>query len=112
MTAVKLSGVLPDGDANGLDKIARDVLDDPNALHIVVAVLTTSKITHDVSSGESQPTMRLVRIESVDTRDGQDGLRLLKRGYSRRTGQEMLPIELEAELDEAIANVDRDGPLL
>ena len=101
MKAVKLSGVLPEGDANGINSLARDVLDDPEALHLVIAVISTDHITHSVRDGESQPTMRFMRIESVGEQDSAEALRLMKRAYGRRTGQEMLPIALEDDIEDA-----------
>lgn len=101
MSAVKLSGSLPDDDRNGLARLATAMLDNPEATHIVVAVVDVTKITTDVGTGNVVPTARICAIESFDgqTADAAELRRLWRRAYERRTGKLELPLELERELD-------------
>lgn len=55
-----------------------------------------------MDSGEVIPTIRVRRIEVVD--EPSDGNRLrqvLRRAWERRTGEQVLPIEMEDELNSA-----------
>jgi hypothetical protein len=106
---VKLSGSLPGDDRNGLSALATQMLDNPEATHIVVAVVDCTKITTDVASGDVVPTARICAIEAFNgaTADAAELRRLWRRAYERRTGKVELPLELERELD-AISVQDDD----
>lgn len=108
MTA-KFSGRLPKGDANGLAPIAAELLDCPETVHVVLALIDCSKITVDVDNGDRVPTIRIRRIEAVQNADDRDRLRmLLEREFERRTGKTVLPFELE--MDVRAAFTDESGP--
>ena len=65
----KLASALPkDDQANGLNDIAANLVDDPTDLHVAVVVLDCSKITTDIDTGDETPTARVRRIEII-TRD-------------------------------------------
>ena len=107
---MKLSGSLPGDDRNGLSALATQMLDNPEATHIVVAVIDCTKITTDVASGDVVPTARVCAIEAFPgtTTDAAELRRLWRRAYERRTGKVELPLELERELD-AITVRDDDS---
>jgi hypothetical protein len=69
---------------------------------VAVIFFDVQKVTKDVDSGEQVPTIRVRRIEVID--EPSDGNRLrqvLRRAWERRTGEDVLPIELEDELNSA-----------
>lgn len=106
----KLAGRLPTGDANGLAAIAADMLDNPEQVHVVIALVDCSKITTDTDSGDVVPTARIRRIEAIkDPKDGRVLRSLLRREWERRTGKTVLPFEMEEELRSAFGEDDRDG---
>lgn len=96
----KLASALPKGDSNGLDGLARDLVDDPHRMHAVIAVLDCSKIITSTDTGEVEPTARVRRIERVLDADLTAAERLLRRALEKRAGDTQLPIDLEEELEE------------
>lgn len=104
----RLSNALPKGDGNGLDAIARQLVDNPHDLHVVIALVDckTSKIDHDTD--EREPTARLRRIEVVEGDDKQIAQQMMRRALEARTGQTVLPIDLEDELRAAFGDIDPD----
>jgi hypothetical protein len=102
----KLSTALPKGDGNGLDAIARQLVDDPHELHVVIAIVDCkqSKIDHDTD--EREPTARLRRIEVIQGDDKRVAQQMMRRALEERTGQTVLPIDLEDELREAFGDID------
>jgi hypothetical protein len=102
----KLSTALPGGDGNGLDAIARQLVDTPHELHIVIAIVDakTTKIDHDTDKRE--PTARLRRIEVIQGEDKAVAQQMMRRALEARTGQTVLPIDLEDELRAAFGDID------
>lgn len=102
----KLVGTLPDGDGNGLHVIARALVNETDATHVVVAVLKTAKITEDVEKGGyKEATARVLRIEVVDPDDLKLAERLLRRALFRRRGSDVLPLEMEDEISDLFKHV-------
>jgi hypothetical protein len=110
-TTAFLSGQLPSGESNGLAAIVRQLLDDPEAVHVLVVLADVVKVTHKVESGDRIPTVRIRRIEPIaDAGDRAQLQRLLMREYERRTGQPTLPIELEQDVEAAFGDATDDDP--
>jgi hypothetical protein len=109
-----LSGRLPTGEANGLGPIVAQLVDDPGAVHVLVALVDAVKVTQLVESGDVVPTLRIRRIEAItDPADRKSMQRLLMREYERRTGQPVLPLALEEDVTAAFAgtpDADDAGP--
>ena len=104
----KLAPALPKGDGNGLTAIARDLIDNPHNAHVVIAIIDCKQITTDNDSGEVVPTARIRRVEPVNRGDLTLAHDLMRRALEKRTGQTVLPFEVENELREAFGNVDFD----
>jgi hypothetical protein len=102
MSSVTLSGALPADDRNGIGAIATALIDQPKAVHVVVALVSCSKITTKPRSGETVPTVEILAVEAFTaaTADAKELERLLRRQHERRTGKVELPLELEKALDE------------
>jgi hypothetical protein len=100
--SANIAGALPDGEANGLSAIARQLVDSPSTVHVVVALVDCSKITTKTDSGDVIPTARIRRIEAItDPSDGHRLRVLLRREWERRTGKTVLPFELEEDMRKA-----------
>jgi hypothetical protein len=98
--SAKFAGALPKGGANGLQQIAAEMVETPWDVRVAVIFFDCSKVTKDMDSGETVPTARIRRIEVID--DPADGNRLrqvLRRAWERRTGEDVLPIDMEDELN-------------
>lgn len=95
----RLSAALPkDPTKNGLNAIARELLDDPLTRHLVIAVVDCSKITTDTATGARDATVRVLRIEQVHPDDVTEAERLVRRALEYRSGETVLPIDIEKDL--------------
>lgn len=107
--SANLNGKLPDGDRNGLAAISTDLIEAPNKVHVVIALVDCSKVTTNTDSGDVVPTARIRRIEAIkDPEDGRRMRMLLRREWERRTGKTVLPFEMEEEMRSAFGD-DEDG---
>lgn len=104
----KLAGSLPKGEGNGLDAVARQMIDEPDAVHVVIALVDCRKITTDTDSGEIEATARIRRIEVVSGDDRATAERMLRRALEKRTGKTVLPFDLEEDMRSAFGGVDPD----
>ncbi|GAB2613730.1 hypothetical protein GCM10027067_26620 [Pseudactinotalea suaedae] len=97
----KLSSGLPkEADRNGLYALAAALLNNPHERHVVLAVVDCSKITTSTDTGEREATVRVLRIEAVAPQDVHEAERLVRRALEHRTRKDVLPIELERDLEE------------
>ena len=101
-----LAGGLPKGDANGLTALARELIDSPQSVHVVVALIDCKKITTDNDTGDVTPTARIRRIEAISEGDRELAAKMLRRALERRTGKTVLPFDLEEDMRAAFGNVD------
>ena len=102
----KLASSLPGGDANGLVSIARELIDSPHDVHVVVALVDCKKITTDNDSGEVVPTARVRRIEVIGETDRDLAAKMMRRALEQRTGKTVLPFDLEEDLRAAFGRID------
>lgn len=100
-TPVKLASALPSGSANGLGEIVDALTRDPEGLQVLIMIVDTKKIETIPDTGEVVPTARVRRVEALTGMDLKAGRTLMRRAYEKRTGRESLPIEVEAEFDQA-----------
>lgn len=107
----KLASVLPKGDGNGLDAIARPLVERPHDMHVVIGLVDCKKTTTDNDSGEVEPTARIRRVEVIAADDLGTAEKLMRRALEKRTGTTVLPLDLEDEIADAFANVDTTGEL-
>jgi hypothetical protein len=106
MSDATVSGALPKGDANGLGPIVRDLIDHPHRYHVVMAIVDCKKVTTDNDSGDITPTARIRRIEAVLHADLPVAEQLMRRALEKRSGRQMLPIDLEDEMRLAFKQID------
>lgn len=111
--SAKIGGTLPSGDANGLGPIVGELVQHPHRFHVLLTIVDCKKVTTDHDSGAVIPTARIRRVEVVLPEDLAQAEQLLRRSMERRTGQTVLPMDLEDEITAAFARVDpRTGEVL
>lgn len=81
---------------NGLEAISDQLVETPEQVHVVVALVDCSQITVNTDDETSEPTARILSIEPI-TDQGSEGIarRLLREAYARRTGTTTLPFDEE-----------------
>ena len=94
---------MPRGEANGLESLARDLLDNPESVHVIIGLVDCAKITQDIDAGDLEPTARFRRIEVI-RQDKPRMLLLLRRAMEERTGRTVLPFDLEEDLRNALGD--------
>lgn len=111
MSAGNMAGMLPEGDANGLAPIALELVEHPRRRHVVVAIVDTKSIKTNVDDGSRTATVRIRRIEAItDPGDRAHMQRLLMREFERRTGETVLPFDLENDVRAAFED-DQTGDM-
>lgn len=92
---VKISTKLPSGERNGLGAIAAALVDNPEAVHVIVAAVDCSQITTNTDNGDVVPTARIHAVEAFEhgspEADRLDAM--LRQHFQRRTGRRELPLE-------------------
>ncbi|QWF81153.1 hypothetical protein [Amycolatopsis sp. CA-230715] len=93
--SVTLSSSLPADERNGLGEISAALVDDPLAVHVIVAVVDCTKITTKVESGDVVPTARIRACEAFQatTAQAKELKRLVRRQFEQRTGRAALPLD-------------------
>lgn len=106
MGEISLSGRLPKGDANGLGVMARDMIRDPEQVHAVILLIDTTRLITECDTGECIPVARIRRAEAISDADLKEAQRLIRRGWEKRAGDTVLPLELEDDLTAIFKDVD------
>lgn len=106
--AVKLSSKLPgDGEINGLDSIAGELLSDPQELVPCFVLLDVSKEIVDVDAGTRVPVVRVRRIEPLapDVGSVSDGVRkAVAEAEEARTGRKAIPLSMVEVTEDAFGD--------
>jgi hypothetical protein len=106
MSDGNLSGALPKGDANGLGPIVRTLIDEPHRYHVIMAIVDCAKVTTNNDTGEVMPTARIRRVEAVLGDDLEKAQTLMRRALEKRTGRQVLPLDLEDDIKLAFGRID------
>lgn len=101
-----LSGRLPKGEQNGLASLEAAFVKNPMKPRPVLAIIDVAKIVDNVDTGEVEPQLRILRIESICPEDADLVEQLMRRAIETRVGMTQLPIDLEDEITAAFKNVD------
>ena len=101
----QLASALPKGEANGLNALARDMIDNPATAHVAVVLLDCKKISTDIDTGDVEPTARIRRIEPISA-DKDVVARIMRRAMEERTGKTVLPFDLEEDMCAAFEGID------
>lgn len=110
MAKVKLSATLPKDDtaANGLDTLAKALIQRPTQSYVVVGLVTGSRTIVDHDRGNArQPEVRFVAIEGVDDADDIAAvMRVIERCATRRNGAD--PNQLDIRYGDTAYDDDVD----
>jgi hypothetical protein len=109
MTDVKLAGKLPPGEANGIAPIGPEMAEHPGRLRVVLAIVDCQEVRLNTITGDTVTYARVRRIEVALARDLGTAEQLMRRALEARSGQTVLPMELEDELRSAFADFDPDA---
>jgi ribosome maturation protein Sdo1 len=101
----KLNSALPKGEANGLAAIARELIDQPATVHVVVVLVDCKRVTTDIDTGDIEPTARIRRIEPIKG-DKELVSKIMRRAMEERTGKTVLPFDLEEDMRSAFGEGD------
>jgi len=104
----RLGARLPKGDGNGLDALARKLIDAPHEVHVVIALVDCQRVTHDTDEDTREPTARIRRIEVITDADKGQAQTMLRRALEKRTGKTVLPFDLEEDMRAAFADFNPD----
>lgn len=102
----KLGSGLPKGEANGLNALAAALVDQPELVHVVIALIDVKSVKTDTDTGDVEPTVRIRRIEAVARQDRRLAQQMMRRQFEERTGKTVLPYELEQAMISAFGNID------
>lgn len=103
---VRLAGKLPKQSmTNGLPDIAEQLCSTPEKLCVGIVVFDVSSVKMDIDSGDAIATVRIRRFEPISRLDDRKTIETLtRRAWEQRTGQTVLPMELEDELRAAFGD--------
>jgi hypothetical protein len=93
--SVTVRARLPKGDTNGLDHLEQTLADDPDAVHVVVALVRADTIEarpHDEDDPRCVKTV-ILHLEVVTGHDGDQADKAMRVVYETRTGKTELPFE-------------------
>ena len=103
---MKMAAALPDPKSrrNGLDDLARMMVENPDQPLVCVVVLDCSKTEIDHDKHTKTPTARIKHLEPMLLdRDQKAAVELLTHSYRRRTSEQL-------ELDYEFEEIRRDAP--
>lgn len=93
MALMALSGARPGGDLNGLaaDDLVKAMMEHPNKLVMVVALVSADATTIKHRRGVAYPTMSLAWVEVVPAEEVGGVGEIMNNAYQARTGAMMAP---------------------
>jgi len=115
MPDIKANALMPKGETNGLATIAGQLVAEglnrkPRKLHAVIALVDVRRVATDADTGDELATIRFRRVELLLDDDLPEAERLIRRALEHRTGQTVLPLDLEDDLKSAFEGFDVDVP--
>src|SRR6516165_10101284 len=107
---ISLSGALPRGDGNGLGPIVKSLIREPERLHALLVIADCTKLVTHVDTGECVPVLRIRRVEVILDGDLPEAERLVRRAWEQRSGDTVLPLEMEDDLQAIFESVTEPEP--
>jgi len=95
---------MPSENVNGLKEHAKDLLENPRQLRLVIAVVDVEQATQKFDKGITVPRLRVRHIELVGEKNVASVQKLLAKELAARTGADQLPFPEGTE-----APVDFEG---
>lgn len=109
---IRLSGQLPgDPETNGLDSLHEQLLDNPHQVVVALVWLDVPAITTDVETDEQRVTVRVRKIEPIDTaeRTPPAVVQLYQELQEKRLGRQSLPFDNLDPRVEVVHSTSSDG---
>lgn len=95
-----------DGQYDGLEAVAKELIAKPLNPRVVIAVLEVTNVNHNVLDGSDTPKVRFRQVEALDGDAAAKALALMNARYAERTGRD----DSQATLFDAWAeDGDQDG---
>lgn len=111
--SVALAGKLPKGDGNGLAEMAPELEKNRKQIRVAVVLFDVASYAQTTDDGTAEVKVRIRRIEAITDPDDAAAMeRLLMRQFERRTGQTVLPIDLEADVEKAFEDLRASMPTI
>lgn len=107
----KLKSGLSKGQGDGLSAVARLALRSPRRRQMAIVICDCSQITVDTETQAKEATIRVIRLEKIAPDDVKEAERLYLRAIEAREGQQMLPLDLQAALEESFGKDYRIDPV-
>jgi hypothetical protein len=85
----KILSTLPKG-SNGLTALAAQMNREPERLHVVIALVDCSSRKIDTDTDETEPTVRILRVEAINRADKPAALTMFRDAIAKRTGATVL----------------------
>lgn len=106
----KLKSGLSKGQGDGLSAVARLALRAPRRRQMAIVICDCSQITVDTETQTQEATIRVIRLEKIAPDDVKEAERLYLRAIEAREGRQMLPLDLQASLEEVFGKDYRIDP--
>jgi len=116
MSEVKRQSLLPKGEENGLEPLASVLADEgahrtPRKLRAALVIFDAKRVTIDSDTGEEMVTVRFRRVEALLAEDLPTAEKLIRRSLEKRSDMDVLPLELEDEIEQAFRDMSApDSP--
>lgn len=68
----------------------RKLVTEPTTIHAVIALIDVSKLTTDTDTNEVEPTIRVLRAETITQADLPDAATMFRAAVAKRTGGTVL----------------------
>lgn len=107
----KLKSGLSKGQGDGLSAVARLALRSPRRRQMAIVICDCSQITVDTETQAKEATIRVIRLEKIAPDDVKEAERLYLRAIEAREGLQMLPLDLQAALEESFGKDYRIDPV-
>lgn len=107
----KLKSGLSKGQGDGLSAVARLALRSPRSRQMAIVICDCSQITVDTETQAKEATIRVIRLEKIAPDDVKEAERLYLRAIEAREGRQMLPLDLQAALEESFGKDYRIDPV-
>lgn len=107
----KLKSGLSKGQGDGLSAVARLALRSPRRRQMAIVICDCSQITVDTETQAKEATIRIIRLEKIAPDDVKEAERLYLRAIEAREGRQMLPLDLQAALEESFGKDYRIDPV-
>lgn len=107
----KLKSGLSKGQGDGLSAVARLALRSPRSRQMAIVICDCSQITVDTETQAKEATIRIIRLEKIAPDDVKEAERLYLRAIEAREGRQMLPLDLQAALEESFGKDYRIDPV-